>query len=405
MATIFKPKGSRKYVILYFDENGKRRKVTGSTDRVVSDRLARDLENRVLLRREGIITARDDARATHEAQPIARHLDEWLRGMVARGRTARHASQYRDRAGRLVAVIRGCPVADTDPGRSPAAQASAARRVAAALSSGRLSDLAPDTIQHALACLRDAGKTAQTCNHYRAAIRAFVHWCLDTGRLRDDPLRGVMGFNVGVDDRPARRCLSQVELAALVQAAEHGPERYGMPGRLRAMAYRLAAYTGLRVSELRSLTRESFRLDGGEPVVIVRASSAKNRKPAVQPIPGFLVGELRDWLEGLPHDVPVLPLRHETAKAIRDDLTRAGVPYRTDEGTVDFHALRSYYTSMLVRSGASISEVRALCRHAKPETTLKHYAKVALLDARRAVENLPALPTDVSGEGRTRGAG
>ena len=36
MATVFKPAGRAKYVILYIDENGRRRKTTGATDKAVS---------------------------------------------------------------------------------------------------------------------------------------------------------------------------------------------------------------------------------------------------------------------------------------------------------------------------------------------------------------------------------
>ena len=39
MASVFKPKGSKRYVILYFDENGDRRKKTLATDKTVSERL------------------------------------------------------------------------------------------------------------------------------------------------------------------------------------------------------------------------------------------------------------------------------------------------------------------------------------------------------------------------------
>ena len=48
-------------------------------------------------------------------------------------------------------------------------------------------------------------------------------------------------------------------------------------------------------------------------------------------------------------------------------------------------------SSALIRSGRSIKEVQQLARHAKPETTLKHYAKVAAHDLHDAVESLPIL--------------
>jgi hypothetical protein len=87
----------------------------------------------------------------------------------------------------------------------------------------------------------------------------------------------------------------------------------------------------------------------------------------------------------------VFPLHHETARAIRGDLEAAGIAYETEDGVADFHSLRAYYVSALVRSGASITEVYRLARHAKPETTLKHYAKVGAHDLQRAVESLPDL--------------
>ena len=38
-----------KYTILYFDENGRRRKEAGATDKAVSERIANDLEKKVAL--------------------------------------------------------------------------------------------------------------------------------------------------------------------------------------------------------------------------------------------------------------------------------------------------------------------------------------------------------------------
>ncbi len=92
----------------------------------------------------------------------------------------------------------------------------------------------------------------------------------------------------------------------------------------------------------------------------------------------------------------VFPLHHDTGKAIRCDLEAAGIPYETEEGAADFHALRVYYVSALVRSGRSIKEVQQLARHSKPETTLRHYAKVSVHDLYGAVESfsVPEKPQD-----------
>jgi integrase len=257
------------------------------------------------------------------------------------------------------------------------------------MESARLSDLVPERVQGALNLLRDAGYSNQTANHYRAALRAFVRWCDDTGRTRDNPTRGVKGFNVEEDIRHVRRTLTESEFVRLIVAAENGPTLFGMPGLLRAMAYRLAAATGFRADELRSLTPESFHLVGPNPTIYLKASATKNHHPADQPIPLALARELSRWLADKPARVSVLPLHVKTAQAIRRDLRAAGIPYETDEGVADFHALRGYYVGALMEVGASISEVRALARHAKPETTLRHYARVSALDMRGVVESLP----------------
>ena len=110
------------------------------------------------------------------------------------------------------------------------------------------------------------------------------------------PTDGVEGFNVDEDQRHVRRSLTDDELARLIAHAETGRPILGMPGPLRAMAYRVAAVTGFRVDELRSLTPESFRLDGPRPCITLAARDAKNRRPVDQPIPMSIVAPLRDWL-------------------------------------------------------------------------------------------------------------
>ena len=109
---------------------------------------------------------------------------------------------------------------------------------------------------------------------------------------------------------------------------------------------------------MRSLTVKSFRLDGPEPSVLLRASATKNRRSVEQPIEAGLAQALARWIHGKPAGTPVFPLHHETAKAIRRDLEAAEIAYETDEGVADFHALRAYYVSSLVQSGASIRKFK-----------------------------------------------
>jgi hypothetical protein len=77
MATIYKPTGRSKYIIEYVDENGARRRKTGTTDKAVTERLAREIENRVLLRREGLVDSKAETYRDHAARSLVEHIADW----------------------------------------------------------------------------------------------------------------------------------------------------------------------------------------------------------------------------------------------------------------------------------------------------------------------------------------
>ena len=56
MASIFKPAGKSKYVIVYADENRRRRKKTAYTDKRESERLASQLEETARKVRDGLMS-------------------------------------------------------------------------------------------------------------------------------------------------------------------------------------------------------------------------------------------------------------------------------------------------------------------------------------------------------------
>jgi integrase len=374
----------------YVDHDGRRWMRKGCTDRKATEQMAASAVSQDAKVRSGMIDAKDIAYRDHSARPLSEHLAVWHKDMLAKGKTPRHATQYRERAARLIAIIMGTGLEELDSGRKPEALERAAKTLETVLGRAYFRDLTSEGVQESLAALGECGRSNQTTNHYRAALRAFLRWSRKRSRIRDNPMDCVESL-AEQDPLHPRRALADDELPRLIHAAAIGPELFGMSGALRAIAYQTAALTGFRVSELRSLTPESFRLDDSEPSVFLRRSSTKNRKPADQPIPITLACELRDWIRDKPRGHSVFPLHHETAKAIRIDLEAAGIPYETEEGKADFHSLRAYYTSSLIHAGASVAEFQRLARHAKAETTLKHYAKVAPHNLRGAVEMLPSL--------------
>ena len=356
-------KKGRNWYYRIVDADGAKIERKGCPDRRATEQLAAAAEALAAKIKAGLIDPRENAIRRDGARPIGEHLDDWRAALIARRRTETHARLYHVRASQVVAKAKA----------------------------GRLTDLQPSTIQSALSALKDSGLSLETVNHHRAALRAFVRWARADGRLRDDPMAGVTGYNAKEDVRHPRRDLTDEELAQVIRAAENGPVAFQMPGPMRAMAYRLVAGTGFRANEIRTLTPECFRLDGPRPSIALRAKNEKNRKGTEQPISAALARDLRRWLGAATPGVPVLPLHHETAKAMRLDLEAAGIAYQTDEGIADFHSLRGLFISALIRSGASIKTVQTLARHSNPSLTLGRYARTSILDISGAVDSLPDL--------------
>jgi integrase len=354
----------KKGKVWYFrftDADGTKRERKGCPDRRATEELARAAESEVARIKAGLIDTATIRRRSEGRRLMGEHLADWHAAMVAKGRKVKHADLSKQRASKVVELT----------------------------GSTRLDDLQPAKIQKALASLKDDELSLESVNHHRACIRAFVRWARADGRLRDDPMLGVTGYNAKEDVRHARRDITDAELALLIDGASRGPESYGLNGPDRALTYRLALGTGFRADEIRSLTPESFKLDPPFPRIVLKPADEKARRGVEQPCPAGLAEELRGWLMGKPAGRPVLPLHPHTAKMIRRDHEAVGIPYETPAGIFDFHALRGAFISRIERSGASVKTLQTLARHAKAETTLARYARASNTDIVGAVETLP----------------
>ena len=229
----------------------------------------------------------------------------------------------------------------------------------------------PDRVQEALKALCDEGLSLQTVNHHRTAIRAFSKWCWKSGRTRTDSLAGVTGFNAKEDRRHDRRTLGVDELRRLIEVAHTGPPWRKMTGPMRALCYRLAVGTGLRYSEIESITSRVVRLvrqprdcDGCRRLHEERRT--RDAAPSLRP------GEdLHAYVASLPPGKPIFPLAPDCgAKMLRPDLERAGIPYVDAGGLVfDFHALRCQCATLADQAGVTPRVVQKLMRHSTLELT------------------------------------
>ena len=166
---------------------------------------------------------------------------------------------------------------------------------------------------------------------------------------------------------------------------------------MRARIYILAYMTGLRRSELASLTVRSFDLDSAQPTLIVAATASKHRRKNVLPLHTDLVPMIREWIVGLEPDEPLFPKRakRRTWLMVKKDLERAGIPYQTEEGIADFHAAgRHSHITGLLRSGVSVAHAMALTRHSDVRMTMR-YTHLGIDEQAKALASLPAVCQDI----------
>jgi hypothetical protein len=251
MASIFKARGASRYAILYVDENGRRRKKTGATDRTVTKRISNKLEDEVALRKAGLHDPKAEAYRDAEAKPLSDHFDAWRATLSAKDLTETHVRLHASRVARTVALSRGAKLEEIQAPSSAAQEAvkKAEAELRKSLEDAKLSDLTTEKMQAAMGRLRAEGRSLQTLNHHRAAIVQFARWCYDTDRVREKPLRKLDRYNHQEDRRPDRRTVSVEEMRRLILVAQNGEPFKSMTGPTRALLYRLAVSSGLRYRE------------------------------------------------------------------------------------------------------------------------------------------------------------
>jgi integrase len=198
---------------------------------------------------------------------------------------------------------------------------------------------------------------SRRCSHYLSAINQFCNWAEKNRRLSHNPIASLQRLNAATDVRRKRRALSPDEFSRLLESARSSKtEIQYFAGETRARIYTISYLTGLRRAEIASLTSSSFDLEGNPPTVTLAAGDSKHCKEDVLPLHPELVQMLHKWLTGMTTDQLLLPLlaKRRTWLMVKKDLERAGIPYETEEGFADFHAVgRHTCIIRLLPNGAS----------------------------------------------------
>lgn len=293
--------------------------------------------------------------------------------------------------------------------------------------------------------------SARSRNAYLAAVVTFGNWCVENDRLASNPFSRISKANEKADPRRKRRALTADEIRRLLSVtrwrplADHGRTSTAVEagstrkrsnwrkaeltfeglmeavqrarialednpkliakldsvGLERALMVKVLVLTGLRRGELASLTVGQLVLDDQNPHVVLHAADEKNGQGALIPIRPDLSLDLKYWmqernLEGRYSD-KLFSVPKSFVRVLDRDLKAAGIPKRDDRGrTIDVHALRHTFGTLLSTSGVAPRTAQAAMRHSSIELTMNTYTDPKLLDVSSAVAALPDLELPVA---------
>lgn len=416
---------ARTFTAKYRDGQGiVREEPTGCRDETAARQVLQELVQRADKVRSGMRTKAEDAAVDHQRGPLADHIADYLEHLEANG----YSKTHRDNVARHLRRIReGCRFAC-------------------------LADLDRNTLEKWLVLQTKRGMGARTRNMHLASAVAFANWCLqpENSRMLANPFTGIAKASEKADCRRMRRALFEGELVQLLDVARRRPLLDAMTirrgknkgkllanvsegnrlrleqlGRERALIYKTMVLTGLRKGELATLEVGQLELSGPVPYLTLDPDDEKNREGSEIPLRRDLAIDLRGWLEDkltslqdasrrrgepipsrLPMDAKVFRVPDKLVRILDRDLKLAGIPKVDDRGrSIDVHALRHSFGTLLSKGGVPPRTAQAAMRHSTIDLTMNNYTDPRLLDVHGALDALPALPIDANGSERERATG
>ncbi len=357
----------------YRRDGAKQIKVRLFTDKAASQRELARL-NTALERGEAGMT---DPRKEHLERPALEHLEEFLPVMRGKGKSVKDKDRKEAILRAFVAALRP------------------------------LSDLSAAAVDRYLAAV--AGSAGNKRKHL-SAISVWVAWLLRKDRIGADPLARI-DLPTGGKKTKERRALAVALIQRLLDATRERPlaafvERYNadvrepvrrkmiLRGRERALVYKTAVYTGLRLGEIASLRPCHLELARKPfPRLEIPGRMTKNGQQArLLLVPAF-ADELAAWIGEAKKgpDDPLFHVPQASVRIMRADLERAGIPYRTSQGDADFHSLRMTANVMLGQAGVPARIRQLFMRHSDIRLTMATYDDESFLDLESAVKAMEGL--------------
>ena len=424
------------YVAKYRDGSGLICKVsTGCRDEDAARSVLSKLERRSELVKAEVLSKGEAAMADHQATSIADHFAVYLNHLRAKGTTNAHIVDLQSKANRLFADCRFDTLRDVDAKTLETwLTAQQAKKMAARTRNRYLQALrgfckwCVETERlpaNPLARVSKADEKSDRRKHRRAMTEAELVTLLQVARMR--PLADYGRESVPLDadeveasDKPPKRSqwkYKPLTLDGMQQAVELARERLKdnpefvekleRLGRERALIYKTLVLTGLRKNELASLTVGQLDLDGLMPFVVLDAADEKNRQGSTIPLRADLANDLKVWLSDHPPPAtlklrdaskatdskrPLFTVPAGLVRILDRDLLAAGIDKRDERGrTIDVHALRTSFGTLLSKAGVAPRTAQAAMRHSKIDLTMNVYTDPKLLDVAGAMDSLPTL--------------
>ena len=318
------------------------------------------------------------------------------------------------------------------------------RKAFAGCNADRLAELSASRLMRWLADERQSGRlSTKTVGYYIQTAKQFGDWLVLDRRWGENPFDVAEKPKKGrTEVELERRVLNDEEANWLVTAAERSEITIrGLTGKDRAAIYSIALLTGLRASEIASLSQASFLLHGDEPTVTVEAGYSKRRRREELPLHPDLAVRLCPLMSGI-DEKPSIRLagrsvkagrrssrlasvaserlwpgdwRNHAAEIAKRDLAAARMAWVEDAGEdhiererrldepsflrdvddggakFDFHALRHTFISNLARADLHPKQAQRLARHSTITLTMDRYTHLSIADDRAALGRLPGI--------------
>jgi integrase len=412
-----------------------------------------DLETRTERIKARHVTVAEDRMIDRQSAPLVEHLDAYLTHLKAKGDTADHIVTTRRQ---VVAIATECGFVRLSDLDTEAVERWLSQRTDAGMANRTRNTylqaikgfcgwcvLTERLAANPLARVGKLDEQVDRRRHRRALTEPELLRLLFVARRRPLAELGRETVRKPAHEAKGRRTWSLAPLTfdTLDAAVDRARQRVKPAvtaqrealGRERAMIYKTLVMTGLRQDELRTLTVAQLHLDADPAHLDLDPADEKNREGSIVPIRSDLVADLRQWLRdkatdaenaardaatvrfdrntagatdgarggsggfaGLPGDSPVFTVPPQLVKILDRDLRTAGIPKRDDRGrTIDVHAMRHTFGTLLSKGGVNPRTAQSAMRHSRIDLTMNVYTDPKLLDTAGAVEKLPELPLDL----------